>query len=261
MLITNKDGYSSQDFYVCDLGDGVIGFDGMGAIDFDHSDLQKQIVEIGPTIPTRYEARITDGPDPRRIAMRRAVRMFDLYYDYRFNVLMVAPDVRRDFEVCIDQSVCSLESVVCSFGKKSASYSFGRLKNYSCESYCIWERSCFAMVDSSRFMINQTRIGRGEVPLDSEVSYDARGLKFPDYSRFRTGAPVLNRLVPERLAFSFPQQDILNFGIGMTLISQRLFESLWSRPRPKSRVLGLTGSRPLVRVDFGVIGGEKHSTV
>jgi hypothetical protein len=252
LLKTSDSASTSQDFYICRDGDGVIGFDGLGAIDFDHSDLKKVIREGSSALANPYAVRLMDKPGRREIVMRRAVRLFDLYYDYRFNILLVAPDTQRDFENCINQSVDSLDSVTCRFGKRAASYHFGNLRNYSCISRCVWKKSCFAMVDSSDFLINQTRIGRGQVPLESEVPYVAQGLTFVDAVSFRAGAPVLKSLVPERLAFPFPHQDILNVGIGMTLISQRLFESLWTKLRPKSRVLGLIGSRPLVHVDFGV---------
>jgi hypothetical protein len=250
MSRTNDAASATQRFYICELGDGAIGYDGCGAIDFEHSDLLKVIVASGPKMATRYAAYLAETGETKSITMRRAVRPFEFYYDYRFNSLLVSTEVRSSYQAWIDLSAVKLESVVCHFGKKSADYYFGNLKHAHCLADCIWSKSSFATVYTSDFDINRTRIGRWVVPLDHEVSYTARGQIFTDIGDHRRSQPSLHMHVPERLAFAFPFQDILNIGIGKTLISERLFEALWSRHRPKSRVLGITGSRPLVEVEF-----------
>lgn len=237
-------------FYICHLGDGAIGYDGCGAVDYGHSDLQRVVVASGPRMATRYVAHLTESERMKRIAMRRAVRPFDFYYDDEFNSLLVSPEIRNNYQEWIDPSAVDLENVVCHFGKKTASYYFGNLKHAHCLEDCIWTKSFFATVYRSDFDINRTRIGRLEVPLDHEISYTTRSQTFKNIGEYRRSTPSLHMHVPERLAFAFPFQDILNIGIGKTLISQRLFEALWRRTRPKSRVLGITGSRPLVEIEF-----------
>jgi len=240
------------EFYVSRIGPGAIGFDGMGAIDFTKSDLKKMIVASGPRIAERQEAYIANTGNDCRIFMRRAVREFDLCHDYRLNSLIVSSQVLSDYAGWIQPSARSLTAVSCHFGAKERPYYFGNLKHSDVLDQCIWQKSRFSTVDTSDFDINQTRIARGEVPLEHEVRYSAVNQEFAGESEYLARKPSLHIHVPERLAFSFAYCDILNIGIGMTLISARLFEALWNRKRPKSRVLGMTGSRPLVHVEFEV---------
>ncbi len=251
MSKTSDAAVASEKFYVCHLGDGAIGYDGCGAVDFENSDLDRVVVASGPKIATRYAARLPERLEPKEIRMRRAVRPFDFYYDYKFNSLLVSSEIRSSYQAWIDPSAISLEIATCHFGKRLASYYFGNLKHAHSLDDCIWSKSYFATVYASDFDINRTRIGRHEVPPDHEVAYKARNQRFEGLADYYRSTPSLHMHVPEKLAFAFPFQDILNIGIGETLISQRLFEALWSRPRPKSRVLGITGSRPLVEVEFG----------
>jgi hypothetical protein len=238
-------------FYHAHQGDGVIGFDGCGAIDFAASLLTKELIETGPRVADRYRASLSASLAERTIVMRRAVREFDFFYDCEFDTLIVSPAVLDDYRRWIEPSTMGMEPATIYFGSRSRPYFFGNLKYSNILKSCRWDSSIFATVDRAKFDINQTEIGRHEVPLDHEVNYVARGQVFGDMSDYRKKMPSLHRHVAERLGFNFPYLDIINLGIGDTLISDRLFEVLWSRPRPKSRVLGMTGSRPLVHVAFG----------
>ena len=82
---------TSRTYYHCRSGDGVIGFDGCGAIDFTRSDLKLTLVESGPRIADRHEATLALTGDQRDIVTRRAVKEFDFFYDYEFNTLLVSP--------------------------------------------------------------------------------------------------------------------------------------------------------------------------
>lgn len=237
-------------FYHARAGDGVIGFDGCGAIDFEASALTKELIETGPRVADRYRATLSASSAERTIVMRRAVREFDFFYDYKYDTLIVSPSVLDDYRSWIEPSTMGMEPVTIHFGSRSRPYFFGNLKYSNILKSCRWGSSIFATVDTTKFHINQTEIGRHEVPLDHEVKYVAQGQVFADISDYRKRMPSLHRHVAEGLGFDFPSLDIINLGIGDTLISARLFEALWSRPRPKSRVLGMTGSRPLVNVDF-----------
>ena len=228
----------------------------MGAIDFDNSDLEKVIVESGPRSWVRQEAQLIKDLSSWRIVMRRAVKEFDFLYDYEFNTLIVSPQVFSDFQSWIEPSVRSFTTIICQFGARERPYLFGNLVHANCLKQCLWERSRFATAYTSTFDINQTEIENGEVPLTHEVPYVATNQTFSGMEEYYAREPSLHRHIPERLAFSFGPCDIINIGIGKTLISRRLFEALWDRQRPKSRVLGMTGSRPLVKVEFGV---EKES--
>jgi hypothetical protein len=241
----------SDNFYLARAGDGVIGFDGCGALDYDRSDLTRSVIESGRRLATRMVAKLDPSKAEAKITMRRAVRLFDFFYDYQFNTLMVSPDAYADHRLPIDTSVQSLSLVTCHFGQRSAPYYFGNLKNENCLKECVWSKSSFATVYTSHFDINQTEIGRHEVPLDHEVPYVARDQVFEDMQEYWRTTPSLHKHLPLKLAFAFPYQAILNVGVGRTLISAALFEALWNRKRPKSRVLGMTGSRPLVEVTFG----------
>lgn len=237
-------------FYIVNAGDGTIGYDGCGAIDFDRSDLNRVVVESGPRVAMRMVAELNMSKFTPEVAMRRAVRPFDLFYDYEFNTLLVSPEVYNDHREAIDTSVQSISPVTCHFGQKSMPYCFGNLKNANSLKDCDWEKSSFATVYTSQFDINRTEIGRGEVPLDHEVPYAAKDQIFDSMEQYHRSIPSLHKHVPLKLAFTFPYQAVLNIGIGQTLISASLFEALWNRKRPKSRVLGITGSRPLVEVEF-----------
>jgi hypothetical protein len=237
-------------YYHTNAGDGVIGFDGCGAIDFSASTLVRELVESGPRIADRHQAILAPSATEYHIVMRRAVREFDFFYDYKFDTLLVSPSVLNDYRSWIAPSTSGMKPVTVHFGSRSRPYFFGNLKHSNSLKHCRWECSIFATAEYSEFHINQTRIGRREVPLDHEVDYIARGQVFSDMADYYKRTPSLHRHVAERLMFQFPSVDIINLGIGDTLISTRLFEALWSRPRPKSRVLGMTGSRPLVSVEF-----------
>jgi hypothetical protein len=80
-------------FYIAGEGDGVIGYDGCGALDFDRSDLSRIVVESGERVATRMVAKLHSDAAKSNIVMRRAVRLFDFFYDYQFNTLIVSPDV------------------------------------------------------------------------------------------------------------------------------------------------------------------------
>jgi hypothetical protein len=237
-------------FYHALAGDGVIGFDGCGAIGFEASALKKELIETGPQVADRYRASLSSSIAERTIVMRRAVREFDFFYGCEFDTLIVSPSVLDDYRSWIEPSTMGMEPVTIHFGSRSRPYFVGNLKYSKILKSCRWDNSIFATVDGAKFDINQTKIGRHEVPLDHEVKYVARGQAFADMSDYRKRMPSLHRQVAEGLGFDFLYLDIVNLGIGDTLISARLFEALWSRPRPKSRVLGMTGSRPLVSVDF-----------
>jgi hypothetical protein len=247
---TSEGTAADRTHYHAGAGDGVIGFDGCGAIDFTASSLTKELIETGPRVADRFRATLSaNGAEPE-IVMRRAVREFDFFYDYEFDTLIVSPKVLDDYRSWIEPSTRGLQPVTIRFGARSRPYFFGNLKHSNILKACRWEKSVFVTADTSRYHINQTRIGRHEVPLDHEVAYVARGQVFSDMSDYYKKRPSLHRHVAERLGFSFPQAGIINLGIGDTLISTRLFHALWSRPRPKSRVLGMTGSKPLVNVEF-----------
>jgi len=236
-------------------GDGVIGFDGCGAIDFKASALVMERIQHGPRLADRYRAILLPGRDPCNIVMRRAVREFDFFYDYVYDTLIVSPKVLDDHRDWIEPSTLGMQAVTVHFGSRERPYFFGNLKHSNSLRKCCWQVSGFAIADRADFHINQTEIGRHEVPLDHEINYCATNQIFSDESDYWRRLPSLHAHVAERLGFSFPHADIINLGVGDTLISRRLFEALWSRPRPKSRVLGMTGSRPLVSVAFEG-GGE-----
>ena len=250
MSTTSKTVLKPETFYLTREGEGAIGFDGCRAIDFPNSDLILTVVESGPRIAERQEASLQLEREIHKITMRRAVKEFDFFYNYKFNTLIVAPDVASDYGSWIASSVGTLNSVVCHFGSRRRQYFFGNLKHANCQRNWIWQKSRFATAPSSDFDINQTLIGRGEVPLDHEVAYTAANQSFADLNEYYESKPSLYRRIPQRLAFTFGPCDIINLGVGVTLISTRLFAALWKRKRPKSRVLGMTGSHPLVKVEF-----------
>lgn len=237
-------------YYHARVGEFVIGFDGCGAIAFEASALTRELIESGPKIADRYQATLASNITERGIVMRRAVREFDLFYEDEFDTLLVSPPVLDAFRSWIEPSTRGMKPVTVHFGSRTRLYYFGNLKHSNALKSCQWERSIFATADRARFHINQTEIGRLEVPLDHEIDYSVRGQVFAEMADYYKREPSLHKHVAERLGFNFPHADIINLGIGDTLISVRLFEALWLRPRPKRRVLGMTGSRPLVSVEF-----------
>lgn len=241
-------------FLLGGLGDGAIGFDGMGPIDYKESELEVVVLRVISRLMDLEEARVLPGAQKPKIVLRRGVKEFDLAYDYRRNVLLISEVIFLEFGKILYPSLSKIDLVVCHFGSRVRNYYFANLKNYFCWREAIdWRNSTFKRVDTMRFDINRTDVERGGVPIDHEVSYDATCQKFDDADAYieELKRLVLHKLIPERLALRVdPQSEIINLSSGETIMKRRIVSFLRNRVRPKSKVPGMCFSHPLIPVHF-----------
>lgn len=235
-------------FYFGRPSDFAIGFDGLGAIDMDRSDLEQNVVCDKPAL---IEAVVRGSDRPPNIYMRRAVREFDLLYAYKTNSLLVRGEFFGKYQHLIENSTDHRTQVTCHFASHARAYLYGNLRYRHClKSTIIWTQSTFKIVNSSEFDINVTKIERGERLFDYDVTYKSDGVRFESEPEYNAAYKVLTERLPVTIALRIERCDIINLGIGQTLFSHRLVEELRSAKRPKSRIAGTAFSYPKVEVTF-----------
>ena len=254
MSIINRIEGTHHHFLLGDLGDGTIGFDGMGPIDYEASDVEVVVLRVISRLMDLEEARIVPNIEKPRVVLRRGVKEFDLAYDYRRNVFLISSSMFSEFSEFLDSSLTNVIAVDCHFGSKVRNYYFANLKSYFCwKEAIIWQNSTFMRVDRMKFDINRTEVERGEVSIDHEVSYDAFGLTFDNADMYfdELKQLMLQRFIPERLALKVcPPREIINLSSGQTLVGRNIVEALRNRSRPKLRVPGMCFSNPVIPVYF-----------
>lgn len=248
---TNSNGLMTGEFYVGIAGEFAAGFDGMGAIDMERSDIVRTVTKWMREQPFLEEITLEAGHTAPNIYMRRAVREFDLLYDYRFNTLAVSQDFFEKFRRNIEPSLRGIKPVSCHFGTRTRPYMFGNLSCHRCLSDKVdWKNSTFKIADHSKFDINRTKIGRGEFPFEHEITYCAEGLILSDMSAYYSARRVTQTVIPERLTLEMGPCEIISLGVGQTLFSVDLVNALRDRKRAKTKISGMAFSHPKIPVTF-----------
>lgn len=260
MLKTNEVAESSNVFLIGGRWDGVIGYDGLGAIEIDQvvgrSELASkdwtpfELVEARPGTHLDPEARLAGDVHDVSLNMRRGVRPFDMLYRDTLNYLLLSekidPKIKDNVLECLDRAA----SVLCRFGKtREGRYIFGNLRWFDViGAHVNWARSEFCLVDASDFHMYQTRVERGKIDFSVEPAYVQSGLRFEDYGAFRklTSDSWPCRLIPSKLSVSgIPEVAILNLNFRTTLFREDIVAYLKNSKRP-----GVIFSLPRVIVEF-----------
>lgn len=246
---------AAQDYLLTRPGPGIIGYDGMGAIDLKTS--EAEVVVLGPMSPIAdlEELRPSPTEGPARIVMRRGVREFDLLYNSSLNALIVSQRCYAEIGALIAPSLREATPVQCVFGSRSLPYVFGNLRLYNCWRTCIdWSGSTFKLIDGWTFIEYKNAVDYGGAPVEREPPYEAENVSFRDGDDFMAS---LMRDVPAR--WHLPQTltlkadgvpTMVNLAPNETLVARPLVEALQQMRRPKSKVLGMSFSYPLVPVRF-----------
>lgn len=230
-------------------GAGTIGFDGMGAIDYGASTVDRIPRRFMERIPEFTRTVLTPDSDPT-IVLRRGVKIFDLLLNQADVALLVRPEIAALAGDMIARSTTGLTEVTCHFGKRIRPYLFGSLVVNDAIHLVDWPSSRFHIANSSNFTINQTKIDEGCVPPDHEIDYVEENVTIASRRDVFSVAGVFESAVPVRVSLFCDPVDIIHFGVSHTLISQRLYDLIRAQDRPKYRVSGVNASWPLTDVTF-----------
>lgn len=249
------DPVAGETYRLCHEGKGIIGHDGMGAIDFKVS--EADVVLLGPMSPIAdlEEMRPRQAEGPPRIVMRRGVKEFDFLYDNMRNALIVSQRCFAELSHLIGPSLRCAVPVQCQFGTRSLPYVFGNLRLYNCWRDCIvWSGSTFKLIDGWTFNEYMNAVEYGGAPVEREPTYEAENVRFQDADDYLAAMrrDVPGRWdIPQTLTLKVDQSPaILNLAPNQTLVSLPLVRALQEMKRPQSRVLGMAFSYPLIPVQF-----------
>ncbi len=240
---------SDSCFIPCAEGQGVIGYDGMGAIDYDRSDLDSRRFVSNLGSPDS-QARIRQGVASPQIHMRRAVKEFDLLYTDHDNALLIRPEFFADIGQWIESSITEPQPVFCHFGTRSRPYLFANLIHHFAKRQQFWSACTFR---KSPVMGGKRKdIDLGLLPYDTPIPIMESDLVFANNSEMGITPTTRHYFLPQRLALPFPRVEMFNYGVAQTFLSRDLYEKIRNHPRPKSRVCGIVGAQPFAEVAFDV---------
>ena len=205
--------------------DLVVGSQGTGSIDYVKSDFDVVTLRQISRLSTLDEAQFRDFEGVPSIRMKSNVKPFNVHYDSKVNLLLVAPDIREDIEDG-GGTVREGREVECLFGRKTLPYFAYNLLNYFvCDHAVDWSSSSFIEVEPNKFQIGRTRVGRGELPETWKPKAVSSALVFDGYEEFNQGRRdyLGNWLIPEVLVIhSEAEAKIINFNSAITLVHDDL---------------------------------------
>lgn len=222
----------TETYYEFTESDTVIGFDGMGALDFT-----QPAIEMGKmqnVTPPRLGniAKISQSYDKPTLTLRKGVARFNIYYDWTLNAVIFSPKVRH----ILEDALVDITDININFKDVKQPFYWGNLRYPYCfQNRADFDRCEFAIYENSSFYIEKARleyIGANTNHVFSPEQTKVKCADVGDYLKLdKASALKLRTVYPKMLKMrfkSFPK--VFQFDSSATLFRSDIVSKLMEVP-------------------------------
>lgn len=243
-IIEDADNMSTfAQYYQESQTDAVIGYNGMGAVDFSKSDFYEPDPNAAGAGTEFAFHHLREDVEHPKVFLRRAVKFAELYCLSRYQGFILSEALFNRFEALFRQSLTAIQPCTAiRFGKHQVSkpYIYGRPKCPNLlKSRVDFNNSVFDVVDPYFFPVSQRKKERGRVPLDSPYPVLREGVKFRDFEEIRR-FPQPNRMATAKCLHLKLQQlpSIISLSVSATYFCEEIALFLRDQKSPGTAFVG-----------------------
>lgn len=230
-----------------------IGYDGLGAVDGVKSDVTTMTGTNFSETPVFEEMLVVEVQETPQIYMRRAVRRFDYYHDYKHNLLILSERAFGLVGRSLESAVDGFRPVECHFGSWSGKFSLAKLKRQSVRGNKSIVLSDSTFLEAKSLSSKQSQVEKRERDMMDESHVIQRGLRFETALEIMNAEDFSTDILLDEATLDFPEVAMFNYKAGVSYLSLSIYQQLLTLKHPQRQVLGIVGSQPFAKVHFSPV--------